>query len=342
MEALTRPLDAIRKRVQRQLALRRASPATDVDPAALKRFWSSLSPAVRREVLHFQDAALVRTVHSHMFALLKADMWRQMNGAGDDEVGRLTGFEFEVPAERTCMGSLQDPFAIVATPEFANEKDLLGLLADTLGSEILSGRPALQKPDWLTVFADTPSSWSELQEQVFRLVELAIFHAERDPYFQLLAESRSHEDTGKRRVAKKREKKKHAPAVCAEETADDTEVIAISMPDKLEEVHQPAVKQEEDKEEVCDQSSTDGDEPRSREVAQSRPLEATCFEWLPDLFNDKEASEFRLMQYSQGSVSRSPSPEVVVARAYVKNTFMEVEVFDQPNKKPVRRRSALF
>eukprot|EP00434_Breviolum_minutum_P034744 symbB.v1.2.030758.t1/scaffold3501.1/size55241/4 len=213
MEALRAPVAALRRRLNRGIALQRAVPAAEVDAQAVRNFWSALSTEVRMEVLRFTDSTIVQRVHDYMIKLLKADIWSRMNDVSiDDDVPapRLTGFEFEAPAERDCLGSLRAPIAIMATEEFAAawqarssgefcakvlklvhcaDEHLLQTLEQTLGSSMLEGRPALQRKDWSTVFDVSPSCWEELQDQVYRLVELAIFHAERDPYFQLMRDA---------------------------------------------------------------------------------------------------------------------------------------------------------
>ncbi|CAJ1328806.1 unnamed protein product [Effrenium voratum] len=191
MDALRAPVDAIRRRLHRGIALRRAVPANEVNVEAMKSFWSSLPPEVRMEVLRFTDSGVVQRVHDYMIKLLKADdIWSHMNDVSTEgaPAPRLQGFEFEAPAERDCLGALRAPVALMATEEFAADENLFETIERELGG-VLLGRPALQQKDWSTVFDVSPSSWEELQQQVYRLVELAIFHAERDPYFQLLRDS---------------------------------------------------------------------------------------------------------------------------------------------------------
>eukprot|EP00439_Symbiodinium_sp_Y106_P034708 s152_g4.t1 len=122
---------------------------------------------------------------------VQGDIWSRMNevSSASDVTPRLSGFEFEAPAERDCLGSLRAPIAMLATEEFAVDDGLLDTIEKELGSQLLDGRPVLLRKDWSTVFDPAPSCWEELQQQLYRLVELAIFHAERDPYFQLLRES---------------------------------------------------------------------------------------------------------------------------------------------------------
>mmetsp|Transcript_23462 Transcript_23462/g.44190 ORF Transcript_23462/g.44190 Transcript_23462/m.44190 type:complete len:420 (+) Transcript_23462:81-1340(+) len=410
MEALRTPLDAIRRRVNREIALRRAIPSSEVDAEAVRRFWSSLSPAVRLDVLRFTDSAIVSRVHGYMITLLKADIWSRMNevSSASEVAPRLSGFEFEAPAERDCLGSLRAPIAILATEEFVVDGDLLETLELELGSPLLEGRPVLLKKDWSTVFDNPPSCWEDLQQQVYRLVELAIFHAERDPYFQLLSESSAAQASvpsrrGGRRKANKvigrtpatkndaskasqdMESNPSGPSVDAvseaperpesppppseakdpqrnEETTgenvgnDDApleveefesmeeKAIVAERIENVETLPEPAAKEETEKV---------GAEPvETRPISRSALLErprlprrlptneaVTCFQWLPDLFQDQPNHQFQLMQYRQKAQGIREA-ETAVARAVVKNTFFEVQVLDgheAQEEHPLRR-----
>lgn len=357
MNALRIPVDAIRKRVQRLLSHRRAVPAGEVDPDAVKSFWLGLPEAVRLEVLSFRDPTLVQLVHSHMIALLKADMWSQMNGISTDAPSqRLEGFEFEIPAERTCMGNLRAPIAVMATPEFAQGASLLEDVEQQLGGSILQGRPALQKQDWHAVFDTVPSSWQELQAQVLRLAELAIFHAERDPYFQLLAETTRAADavgaTAEAKVQRGRRKAKRRQSNAAKSSAKAQEVLPMAAfleADGRDEEREAEDKDEEEvelEEEMEEEADEEKDKPDTyrlvpRLTHQEEGNFISCFEWLPELFGDGPR-EWQLMETRRGQAQQSRGVEVPVARAFVKNTFMEVELVDESARKPRRRKSAVF
>ena len=150
MEALRAPFDAVRRRVNRGIALHRAVPCAEVDAAAVRRFWRQLALELRLEVLRFTDAAVVQRVHDAMIRLLRAEIWSRMNDVTEPVVPRLEGFEFEAPAERDCLGGLRKPIAIMATEDFAADEQLLEALERQLGSPFLEGRPALQPKDWST------------------------------------------------------------------------------------------------------------------------------------------------------------------------------------------------
>lgn len=369
MNALRIPLDAIRKRVQRHVSHHRAIPAGEVDPEAVKKFWLGLPEAVRLEVLSFRDPTLVQLIHGHMIALLKADMWSQMNGISTDAPSeRLEGFEFEIPAERTCMGELRAPIAVLATTEFAQGASLLDAIEQQLCSSILQGRPALQKQDWHTVFDTAPSSWQELQVQVFRLAELAIFHAERDPYFQLLAETTraadasgttveaQRRDAGARR-GRRKAKRRHGggsttdlpgqPVSLAKARAVSP-MAATSEAERGEEREAEDEDEEEDalgeeeEEELGEKKETTDTYRLVPRLTQQEGNPISCFEWLPELFGDGPR-EWQLMETQRrGQAQQSRAVEVPVARAFVKNTFMEVELLDEPAREPRRRKSAIF
>lgn len=357
MNTLRTPLDAIRKRVQRHLSHRRAVPAGEVDPEAVKSFWLGLPEAVRLEVLSFRDSTLVQLVHSHMIALLKADMWSQMNGISTDAPSqRLEGFEFEIPAERTCMGELRTPIAVVATPEFAQGASLLDDMEQQLGGSILQGRPALQKQDWHAVFDTVPSSWQELQAQVLRLAELAIFHAERDPYFQLLAETTRAEDAvgataeAKARRGRRKAKRRQSNAAKSSAKAQAVSPMAASLEaDGQDEKREAEDEAEEDVDFEEEMEQEPGEKKEKADTYRVVPRLThqeggnfiSCFEWLPEIFGDGPR-EWQLMETRRGQAQQSRDLEVPVARAFVKNTFMEVELVDESVREPRRSKSAIF
>ena len=379
MEALRAPVAALRRRLNRGIALQRAVPAAEVDAQAVRNFWSALSTEVRMEVLRFTDSTIVQRVHDYMIKLLKADIWSRMNDVSiDDDVPapRLTGFEFEAPAERDCLGSLRAPIAIMATEEFAADEHLLQTLEQTLGSSMLEGRPALQRKDWSTVFDVSPSCWEELQDQVYRLVELAIFHAERDPYFQLMRDAPPQpRSRGRRKVKRPGTKKAKGAAsrpsgeqkaeasenTTAASTTNDTtamtednhklgeregEVKDLDVQSARSEDDEEADRDEADlepsHEDVKSESSESGRRQRAVDARFQRPRlrwdsggEATCFQWLPDLFQD--GGQFQLMQYRHRDPAESDIP---IARAFVRNTFVHVEVLEEHDKPSELRRSA--
>lgn len=325
------------------------------------------------EVLRFTDSTIVQRVHDYMIKLLKADIWSRMNDVsidGDEPAPRLAGFEFEAPAERDCLGSLRAPIAIMATEEFAADENLIQSLEHKLGSSLLTGRPALQRKDWSTVFDVSPSCWEELQDQVYRLVELALFHAERDPYFQLMRDAPPQPRSRRRKVRKPVAKKGQAAAsnaspeekasenTAAASTNDDATTMAednSKLSDREGEpevdVQSEAVSEEINGEETnldVSEDATPMDEAeggRPAPVAEARlprprlrwdsGEQATCFQWLPDLFQD--GSHFQLMQYRHRDAAESNIP---VARAFVRNTFVHVEVLEEHGKDSELRRSA--
>jgi len=181
-------MDALRARLLRRAALRRALPAEEVDEMAARNFWRSLSLDERLDVLRFEDAALVQRMHSHMTSVCKSELWCRRNVMGglvrDDgssgQVERLKGFAFECPAESDCMGRRPAPTTFCATPDIAGSDTIFEDLKKSLGSALLEGRPVLLRQDWASVAETTPGSWPELQLQALRLVELAIFQAQRD------------------------------------------------------------------------------------------------------------------------------------------------------------------
>lgn len=360
MEALRAPLDAIRTRLNRRIALQRAVPESEVDVKAVRTFWSSLPTEVRLEVLRFTDSTVVQRVHDYMIKLLKADIWSRMNdvSTGDEPAPRLEGFEFEAPAERDCMGSLRAPIAIMATEELAANDQLLETMEELLGSPLLNGRPALQHRDWSTVFDVSPSSWEELQQQLYRLVELAIFHAERDPYYQLLRDAPV-PPMRRRRKAKRPAKKESTAISAADQTASAEQNQKVSQNTAATSMNATAEMTEEDNKLGDEEGESDNPDQEIAEdaacleqPAQLRPMagsaemacrprlrlsseEATCFRWLPDIFQD--GSHFQLMQYRSRDAAEAKIP---VARAYVRNTFVEVEVLDEHDVTPKLRRSA--
>eukprot|EP00930_Biecheleria_cincta_P071754 TRINITY_DN59211_c0_g1_i1.p1 TRINITY_DN59211_c0_g1~~TRINITY_DN59211_c0_g1_i1.p1 ORF type:complete len:369 (-),score=84.31 TRINITY_DN59211_c0_g1_i1:36-1142(-) len=313
---------------------------------AVARIRLGLPEAVRLEV---------QLVHSHMISLLKADMWSQMNGISTDVPSqRLEGFEFEIPAERTCMGELRAPIAVMATPEFAQGASLLEDMEQQLGGTILEGRPALQKQDWHAVFDTVPNSWQELQAQVLRLAELAIFHAERDPYFQLLAETTRALDStaeAKARRSRRKGKRRQSDAAAPKSSAKAQAVspMATSLEADLRNEEREA--EDEDGEDFDPEEEIDEelDEEKGKadtyrvvpRLTQQEGNFISCFEWLPELFSDGPR-EWQLLETRRGQAHQSSHVEVPVARAFVKNTFVEVELVDESVREPRRCKSAIF
>lgn len=69
------------------------------------------------------------------------------------------------------------------------------------------GRPMLQRRDWPTLFKASVNSWSQLLHQIFRLVELALYHAEQASHLQP-ADDAKVSSPSKSSVAKKLRKQK--------------------------------------------------------------------------------------------------------------------------------------
>eukprot|EP00933_Yihiella_yeosuensis_P084205 TRINITY_DN98619_c0_g1_i1.p1 TRINITY_DN98619_c0_g1~~TRINITY_DN98619_c0_g1_i1.p1 ORF type:complete len:399 (-),score=98.30 TRINITY_DN98619_c0_g1_i1:205-1317(-) len=370
------------------MALRRALPASEVDAKAVKNFWRALSVDVRVEVLSFDDPTLLQRLHRHMHSLVRADLWSHMNGlssgsasSSDDAsgpIGRLKGFELELPAERDCLGNLRDPIAFTATDELVTNKRLFEDLEQQLGSCILDGRPVLQRQDWPIVFDSVPSSWEEFQQQVYRLVELAIFHAHRDPYFQLLQETAQKAAAAAAAGKKKKSKKKKSAQEPAEASKD------LPAEDLIQEKHSEdgsaansfevqrpgdvSVEkvQEEEEQDDEEEGQAEEEEPEEEEIAlimepvvrrpPSRSRQAPgipgCLAWFPKVFADGSAEGWELMTTLRGTSLHDNQDSAIPdhsmpagLRAFVKNTFVEVEEQDTIRCRytPERKtRSAMF
>lgn len=202
------------------------------------------------------------------------------------------------------------------------------------------------------------------------MVELALFHAERDPYFQLMRDAPPQPRSRRRKVRKPVAKKGKAAAsnaspeekasenTAAASTNDDATTMAednSKLSDREGEpevdVQSEAVSEEINGEETnldVSEDATPMDEAeggRPAPVAEARlprprlrwdsGEQATCFQWLPDLFQD--GSHFQLMQYRHRDAAESNIP---VARAFVRNTFVHVEVLEEHGKDSELRRSA--
>jgi len=181
-------MDSFRARFYQRAALKRALPAESVDAQAVKRYWFSLTPDERADLLHFDDAPLAQKLHGHMTSLCRSELWCRRNlmggiisrGGNEDEPERLKGFAFECPAETDCVGRRQEPIGFAVLPDLAAREDLFEELERRLGSAFLSGRPVLRRNDWVTIAQETPAAWPDLQQQAFKLIELAIFQSHQD------------------------------------------------------------------------------------------------------------------------------------------------------------------
>mmetsp|Transcript_36454 Transcript_36454/g.79772 ORF Transcript_36454/g.79772 Transcript_36454/m.79772 type:complete len:347 (+) Transcript_36454:44-1084(+) len=328
----------LKARLQRRAALRRATPAEEVDVAAVRRFWEELSPEAKTDVLRWEDPSVVNRLHDHMGSLCKAELWcmaNRMEGLTTDGIGeRLKGFEFERPIEGDCFGRPQGPTAFCVMPEHVEETDLIQELEEHLGGPLLTGRPVLQPRDWFTITEASPCSWDELQTQVLRLVELAIFYAQRDAAAASANRcpapetDRGHEAAEKElldaeaeaearisKSARRRAKKKKAVETAQQEQSETP--AAVPEPDQAAEndVEENNVEEFEGSESKVETKEVD-----------SRPSKSYWSGWLPSIIGD--VAEWRWVVTSS-STNLQDSPPVQVApagiRAVVRNTFVDVE-----------------
>lgn len=345
-------MEGLRNRLKSRAALRRALPADKVNPAAVQRFWSRLSEDERLSLLRFEDSDLVQRVDSHMKALCQAEIW-QRSTSGCAETTRLSGFAFECPAERDCLGRRMAPTALCAIPEFAEIDDLLQHLKQQLGSDLLAGRPALHRSDWVTIVDSTPNSWQELQLQVLRLVELAVFHAEQDAVeaggLCNASEQESATSGKKKQNAKKRARKKKSRGVESKSAEEGT----LEVPKEEEEVNDEDEVNSHCEEDLQEQAQGDfGDhasEPDRACISESRAAESTqngdgassgpvspWFSWVPSVLKD----EWHGMLFRQSWCG--PQQEHSGIRAVVKNTFFDIEIDNRRAEHKKASRSCRF
>mmetsp|Transcript_138013 Transcript_138013/g.240003 ORF Transcript_138013/g.240003 Transcript_138013/m.240003 type:complete len:378 (+) Transcript_138013:53-1186(+) len=298
--------------------------------------------------------------------------------SSDGSSFRLQGFGFEVDAERDCLGRQREPIAFGATEEFAANEALVKEMQEALGSPLLEGRPALQKQDWLTVFEETPVSWQELQAQVYRLVELALLHAfveagsPDEPSGTVEEEESAPAKQGQSASAKRRMRKKKNKAAQMQSTEDaqapEVATVTEANQQPLEaddgaDMEVATITREEDAANSTAGSSTDvaadaklpqaGAKQVNADPKQSRSLlmptkpkrsllmpsqeGATCFAWLPSLLGDGST------QWRWKKAPDTSQPEQMAARAFVKNTFLDVEWMARTEDEGKRKhRSALF
>mmetsp|Transcript_9388 Transcript_9388/g.21344 ORF Transcript_9388/g.21344 Transcript_9388/m.21344 type:complete len:378 (-) Transcript_9388:69-1202(-) len=377
-------MESLRARLQRQVALRRAASTDTVDVEAVRSFWAKLDPEARQGVLRFEDQALVQRLHENMKALCRAEIWAMANGVEGvrdaEPPQRLTGFEFECPAELDCYGRQPSPIAFTATEEYAANDGLLEDLQRELGSPLLQGRPALRRQDWLTTFEGSSASWEDLQHRVLRLVELALFQAQQDapasegvgglspcaqPELEGGASKESPVAAAKSQSAKRRAAKKRKSAAAAQAAEQEAASAPVQgAPELAQEEREPEAEANEevdvDKEEAADaapeadsvaveESKADTRPPQDAPHANQRSGWST---WLPSLLRDG-TKEWQWVDFQPRWTQGDDGEEVMLPleptpagfRAFVKNTFVDVEPIKQPQRRSLslgERRSAFF
>lgn len=183
-----------------------------VDANAVRAHWSSLPLDEKLRVLRFEDTELMQRVSNIWHELCISDFACHLIGVRGLKLSPQDGDMSLFAMEGYVDGedSIHDA-VLFAKLAFVEDDNVIETLECRLGSPLLVGRAALQRRDWPLLFKVSPNSWSQLTDQLFKLVELAIYYAycERDAHKPLptlleaaprLLEGRS----SKRRARKKR------------------------------------------------------------------------------------------------------------------------------------------
>jgi hypothetical protein len=77
--------------------------------------------------------------------------------------------------------------AFYAKTALLEKRDFFEIVEHWLGASLWVGRPMLPRRDWPSLFKGSINSWSELLRQIFKLVESALYYAERAGHLKLTA-----------------------------------------------------------------------------------------------------------------------------------------------------------
>ncbi|CAE7279997.1 YPTC1 [Symbiodinium sp. KB8] len=191
------------------------------------------------------------------------------------------------------------------------------------------------------VFDPAPSCWEELQQQLY---SLGIEDLRSPAALRKLRATRSSAPQ------KQDQSTADSPIDNARETQQETQPeehdcdkAGGGSDESAEEDEEalPAEMEATQAHEVSEEVQESAAPPAKAAARLPQASEAvTCFQWLPDLFQDQPHHQFQLMQYRKKAHGIREG-ETPVARAIVKNTFVEVQVLDEPDAKDAMlRRSA--
>jgi len=338
-------MEALRARLSRRAAVNRASHVQDLDAEVVRRFWEELDTDAKLEVLRFDDRSMVQRLHSVMKTLCRSELWSSswINNvsASSEPPERLKGFQFEAPAETDCLGQTMGPVAFVATEDFVANTQMFADMRDALGSPLLEGRPVLQRRDWATILDKSPSSWQGLQCQALQLVELAIFQA-----FQVHQDDLRSDRSTERQEALSRSVQE-APARSAP-SATPEESTSVGAPPGVSSVKSYGAKRRARKKrtnqaaetadvaeddiaaEVAETTTGTASEDASRVPSDDSRRNSAGAGWLPKFLRDGTA-EWQWVTFqppwTQNADGAHEKPASTGFRAFVKNTFLEIEPF---------------
>lgn len=185
-----------------------AGPAA-IDTEELRRVWHSMALADRLKTLRFEEPCLVERAYAIQQMLWYSDLICHRSGVSACARGADAGVAFPLafqwpewpgqgPGSRSHVGVLERglcteggsllrpsnhharPAAFSALQAFVQTADFIERLDRRLCSGLLASarpRPLLPREAWVSIFEPAPTSWSEFECQIFRLVELALADA---------------------------------------------------------------------------------------------------------------------------------------------------------------------
>lgn len=152
------------------------------DAKVAAEFWSSITEGERLEILHFSDKALVERASALRQNLRQREAGQDTHTTGGSAC--MEWLKFDTGSHREQVSAAGSQHVCVTSMfvscDFGARADLPAVLSAHLGSSLLGGRAPVRSEDLASVFNPEPKSWEELKQQAFRLLGLAVLHAERD------------------------------------------------------------------------------------------------------------------------------------------------------------------
>lgn len=183
-----------------------------IDGDSVQSFWWNLSLAEKRYILRFEDPELVECLFSIWQRLCISDMTCYVVGIGSqDGASKKAGNEFFAIEGFISQSAVLHEAAFYAKLELVGNEDLFEIVQKWVDGPLWVGRPILHRRDWPSLFRTSVNSWSELVRQIFKLVESALYHAERASRLNPTAGSLcSAKEASPSKSAKRRERKKQS------------------------------------------------------------------------------------------------------------------------------------
>jgi hypothetical protein len=151
-----------------------------VDGDAVQGYWLNLSLQEKRQILRFEDPLLVERLFNTWQTLCISDMTCYIVGlGGQDELSKKVSNQFFAIEGFISQNVVLHQGAFYAKLALVEKPDFFEILEKWIGSPLLVGRPMLHRCDWPSLFKASVNSWSQLLIQIFKLMELAVYHAEQ-------------------------------------------------------------------------------------------------------------------------------------------------------------------